>query len=161
MRVLIAWCLSILAAPLWADSVWLNNGDRLSGEIILLDGGKLALKTRYAGQVLIDWKDIDTLSSDKPLLVRRSGFDNERSERLAAAGAGMVRVQGEREYTLPLAQIKRLVPPRPLLEDRLWEGNLDAKLDMKRNENDVDEWKLKGNTRVEHGRHRLRLSLLG
>lgn len=158
MRVLIAWCLSILAAPLWADTVWLNNGDRLSGEIILLDGGKLALKTRYAGQVLIDWKDIDTLSSDKPLLVRRSGFDNERSERLAAAGAGMVRVQGEREYTLPLAQIKRLVPPRPLLEDRLWEGNLDAKLDMKRNENDVDEWKLKGNTRVEHGRWRHLLS---
>ena len=87
----------------------MNNGDRLSGEIILLDGGKLALKTKYAGQVLIDWKDIDTLSSDKPLLVRRSGFDNERSERLAAAaGAGMVRVQGEREYSLPLAQIKRL-----------------------------------------------------
>ncbi|XLX41356.1 DUF481 domain-containing protein [Ectopseudomonas mendocina] len=158
MRVLVALFLLVLAAPLWADTVWLNNGDRLSGEIILLDGGKLALKTKYAGQVLIDWKDIDTLSSDKPLLVRRSGFDNERSERLAAAGAGMVRVQGEREYTLPLAQIKRLVPPRPLLEDRVWEGNLDAKLDMKRNQNDVDEWKLKGNTRVEHGRWRHVLS---
>ncbi|MBG0839279.1 DUF481 domain-containing protein [Ectopseudomonas toyotomiensis] len=158
MRVLIALFLFTLAAPLWADTVWLDNGDRLSGEIILLDGGKLALKTKYAGQVLIDWKDIDTLSSDKPLLVRRSGFDNERSERLSAAGSGMVRVQGEREYTLPLAQIKRLVPPRPLLEDRLWEGNLDAKLDMKRNQNDVDEWKLKGNTRVEHGRWRHVLS---
>ncbi|MGY2437148.1 hypothetical protein ACW4FQ_28815, partial [Escherichia coli] len=93
MRVLIALFLFTLAAPLWADTVWLDNGDRLSGEIILLDGGKLALKAKYAGQVLIDWKDIDTLSSDKPLLVRRSGFDNERSERLAAAGAGMVRVQ--------------------------------------------------------------------
>ncbi|MBZ9663302.1 DUF481 domain-containing protein [Pseudomonas sp. LMG 31766] len=158
MRVLIALFLFTLAAPLCADTVWLDNGDRLSGEIILLDGGKLALKTQYAGQVLIDWKDIDTLSSDKPLLVRRSGFDNERSERLSAAGSGMVRVQGEREYTLPLAQIKRLVPPRPLLEDRLWEGNLDAKLDMKRNQNDVDEWKLKGNTRVEHGRWRHVLS---
>jgi hypothetical protein len=29
-------------------------------------------------------KDIDTLDSDKPLPVQRSGFDNERSERLAA-----------------------------------------------------------------------------
>jgi hypothetical protein len=53
--------------------VWLNNGDRLTGEIILLDGGKLALKARYAGQVLIAWKDIDTLRSEKPLLVRREG----------------------------------------------------------------------------------------
>jgi len=29
---------------------------------------------------------------------------------------------------------------------------LDAKLDMRRNEDESDEWKLKGNTRVEHGR---------
>lgn len=154
LRLLLVCVLHTLAVTAWADTVWLDNGDRLSGEIILLDGGKLALKTRYAGQVLIDWKDIDTLSSDKPLLVRRSGFDNEHSERLAAAGTGMVRVLGEREYVLPLAEIKRLVPPRPLLEDPLWEGNLDAKLDMKRNQNDVDEWKLKGNTRIEHGRWR-------
>lgn len=42
------------------------------------------LDVRYAGQVLIACKDIDTLGSDKPLPVQRSGFDNERSERLAA-----------------------------------------------------------------------------
>lgn len=43
----------LLAGPALADTVWLDNGDRLSGEIVLMDGGKLALKTRYAGQVLI------------------------------------------------------------------------------------------------------------
>ena len=157
-RLLFAFVLYTLAAPLWADTVWLDNGDRLSGEIVLLDGGKLALKTKYAGQVLIDWKDIDTLSSDKPLLLRRQGFDSELSKTLAAAGAGMVRVEGERSQVLPLAEITRLVPPRPLLEDRVWEGNLDAKLDMERNDSKVDEWKLKGNTRVEHGRWRHVLS---
>lgn len=157
-RLLLVFLLSVLASPLWADTVWLNNGDRLSGEIILLDGGKLALKTKYAGQVLIDWKDIDTLSSDKPLLLRRKGFDNERSQRLAAAGSGMVRVQGERDHVLPLAEITRLIPPRTLFEDRVWEGNLDAKLDMKRNQNDTDEWKVKGGSRVEHGRWRHVLS---
>lgn len=157
-RLLFAFVLYTLAAPLWADTVWLDNGDRVSGEIVLLDGGKLALKTKYAGQVLIDWKDIDTLSSDKPLLLRRQGFDSELSKTLAAAGAGMVRVEGERSQVLPLAEITRLVPPRPLLEDRVWEGNLDAKLDMERNDSKVDEWKLKGNTRVEHGRWRHVLS---
>ena len=40
----------LLAGPALADTVWLDNGDRLSGEIVLMDGGKLALKTRYAGQ---------------------------------------------------------------------------------------------------------------
>ena len=157
-RLLLALVLYTLAAPLWADTVWLDNGDRLSGEIVLLDGGKLALKTKYAGQVLIDWKDIDTLSADKPLLLRRQGFDSELSKTLAAAGPGMVRVEGERSQVLPLAEITRLVPPRPLLADRVWEGNLDAKLDMERNDSKVDEWKLKGDTRVEHGRWRHVLS---
>ncbi|MGH8434161.1 MAG: DUF481 domain-containing protein [Pseudomonas sp.] len=143
-----------LVMPAWADTVWLNNGDRLSGEILLLDGGKLALKTKYAGQVLIDWKDIDTLRSDKPLLLRRAGLDSEHSKRLDAAGKGMVRVLNSTTETVPLASITRLVPPRPLLQDRLWEGNLDAKLDMQRNEDNTDEWQLKGNTRVEHGRWR-------
>jgi len=134
--------------------VWLNNGDRLSGEIVLLDGGKLALKTRYAGQVLIAWKDIDTLRSQKPLLIRRQGLDSEHSNQLEAAGKGMVRVINGSVQTVPLASITRLVPPRPVFEDRIWEGNLDAKLDMERNEDEVDEWKLKGNTRIEHGRWR-------
>lgn len=137
-----------------ADTVWLNNGDRLSGTILLLDGGKLALKTRYAGQVLIDWKDIDTLSSDTPLLLRRDGLDSEQARQLAAAGKGMVRVAGTATHTVPLASITRLVPPRPLLEDRVWEGNLDARLDMERNESETDEWRFKGNTRIEHGRWR-------
>lgn len=146
--------LSLMIAPAWADTVWLNNGDRLSGEILLLDGGKLALKTKYAGQVLISWRDIATLSSDKPLLVRRQGFDSEHSKQLAAADNGMVRVVNDDSQLVPLASINRLIPPRPLLRDRVWEGNLDGKLDIKDDDNQTEEWKLKGDTRLEHGRWR-------
>ncbi|MBS7663785.1 DUF481 domain-containing protein [Pseudomonas lalucatii] len=154
LRILSFSMLFTLVSPLWADTVWLANGDRLSGEIVLLDGGKLALKTRYAGQVLIDWQDIDTLRSDKPLLLRRRGLDSQHSRQLAAAGSGMVRVIDTTTETVPLASITRLVPPRPLLRDLVWEGNLDAKLDMERNQDDRDEWRVKGNSRVEHGRWR-------
>jgi sRNA-binding regulator protein Hfq len=31
----------VLPRPLLADTVWLKNGDKLSGKIILFDGGKL------------------------------------------------------------------------------------------------------------------------
>lgn len=143
-----------LVLPAWADTVWLNNGDRLTGQIVLLEGGKLALKTKYAGRVLIDWEDIDTLSSDQPLLVKRSGFTGQRSQHLEAAGKGMVRVVNGNTQTVPLTDIKQLVPPRPLITDFVWEGNLDAKLDMERNDNETDEFRLKGNTRVSHGRWR-------
>lgn len=158
LRTLLCSLIVSLTAPVLADTVWLSNGDRLSGEIVLLDGGKLALKTQYAGQVLIAWKDIDTLRSDKPLLIRRQGLDSEPSNQLEAAGKGMVRVVSEHTQTVPLASIKRLIPPRPVLQDRLWEGNLDVKLDMERDDDDTDEWKLKGNTRMEHGRWRHLLS---
>ena len=153
MRILLLLLVST-ALPARADTVWLSNGDRLTGEILLLDGGKLALKTKYAGRVLIDWKDIDTLSADKPLMLRRSSLDSEKSERLKPAGKGMVRLVNGGEQVVALAEINRLLPPRPLLQDRVWEGNLDAKLDMERNEDRTDEWKLKGNTRIEHGRWR-------
>lgn len=153
-RALGACLLLGLVLPAWADTVWLNNGDRLTGQIVLLEGGKLALKTKYAGRVLIDWEDIDTLSSDQPLLVKRSGFTGQRSQHLEAAGKGMVRVVNGNTQTVPLNDIKQLVPPRPLITDFVWEGNLDAKLDMERNDNQTDEFRLKGNTRVSHGRWR-------
>ncbi|NWL79885.1 hypothetical protein DM872_23850 [Pseudomonas taiwanensis] len=154
LRSLIASFVLLNCLPLWADTVWLNNGDRLTGEIILLDGGKLALKTKYAGQVLIDWKDIDTLRSEKPLLIKREGLDSQHSRSLGAAGKGMVHLVNGKSETVPLASIRQMVPPRPVLKDRVWEGNLDAKLDMERNDDKTDEWKLKGDTRVEHGRWR-------
>ncbi len=154
LRSLIASFVLLTCLPLFADTVWLNNGDRLTGEIILLDGGKLALKTKYAGQVLIDWKDIDTLRSEKPLLIKREGLDSQHSRSLGAAGKGMVHLVNGKSETVPLASIRQMVPPRPVLKDRVWEGNLDAKLDMERNDDETDEWKLKGDTRVEHGRWR-------
>ncbi|HEJ5964353.1 DUF481 domain-containing protein [Pseudomonas aeruginosa] len=151
LRDLCSIVVMLLAGPALADTVWLDNGDRLSGEIVLMDGGKLALKTRYAGQVLIDWKDIDTISSDKPLLIKQQGVSGQRSRTLEAAGKGMVRIVDGGSHTVPLASIRQMVPPRPLVEDLVWEGNLDVKLDSKRNDSDKDEWKLKGDTRVRHG----------
>jgi hypothetical protein len=151
LRTLVASVVVLLALPALADSVWLNNGDRLTGEIILLDGGKLALKTKYAGRVLIDWSDIETLSSDRPLLIKRSGFTGQHSQRLQAAESGQVQVLNGRSQIVLLADITQLLPPRPLLEDFVWEGNLDAKLEFERNQDETDEFKLKGDSRVSHG----------
>ena len=61
MRPLSLLCLPLLwcvALPALADTVWLKNGDRLSGQIQLFDGGKLLLKTAYAGSVTLDWKQV-------------------------------------------------------------------------------------------------------
>jgi hypothetical protein len=151
LRTLLIFLICSLALPTLADTVWLNNGDRLSGDIILLDGGKLLLKTQYAGRVLIDWEDVNTLSAEQPLLVKRSGFAGQHSQRLQAAEPGQVQVLNGQSQTVALSEIKQLVPPRPLINDLVWEGNLDAKLELERNQDDTDEFQLKGDSRVSHG----------
>lgn len=148
---LLMWCVGMPAA---ADTVWLNNGDRLSGTIVLLEGGKLVLQTKYAGRVLINWSDVSTLRSEQPLLVKQSGFDADQSKSLAAAGQGMVRLENHESKTLPLANITQIIPPQPFVEDLLWEGNLDAKLNIERDDDKVDDWRLKLDTTLSHGRWR-------
>nr|GFC71593.1 hypothetical protein [Tanacetum cinerariifolium] len=63
-------CLAITSAstPLLADTVWLKNGDKLTGTIKVFDGGKLLLNTKYAGDIPLDWKEVKTLESDQHLL---------------------------------------------------------------------------------------------
>ncbi|MEK1942501.1 MAG: DUF481 domain-containing protein [Pseudomonas sp.] len=153
LRLLLLLCYA-LPLPVLADTVWLSNGDRLSGDIVLLDGGKLVFNTTLAGRVVIDWRGVTTLAADKPLLMRRDGLDSALQQRLRAAGDGLVQVGDNASDTVPVASINRLLAPNKLLGDFKWEGKLDAKLDMRRDDNSTQEWQLKGETRVEHNRWR-------
>ena len=46
-----------------ADEVFLKNGDRLTGDIVKMDDETLALKTGYGGNVKIDRKEIQGVTS--------------------------------------------------------------------------------------------------
>ena len=66
----LAWLWTLALGPagaLHADTVLLNNGDRLSGQIQELEGKHLSLKTAYAGIVKIDWTMVEGISSDHTL----------------------------------------------------------------------------------------------
>ena len=41
-----------------ADEVCLKNGDRLPGEVIRMEAGKLIFKTSYAGEISIGWQEV-------------------------------------------------------------------------------------------------------
>jgi putative salt-induced outer membrane protein YdiY len=64
-----------IAISCLADTVTLDNGDRLSGTILRREHGKLVIKTSYSGEVKIDLKRIRNLQSDKPKTVV---LDNEK-----------------------------------------------------------------------------------
>ncbi|GLK88045.1 DUF481 domain-containing protein [Pseudomonas turukhanskensis] len=151
-RLPVALLLFALSSSLPADTLTLANGDRLTGTVVLLDGGKLVFDSALAGRVRADWSGVAALSSDKPLLVRRQGLDSVYYKRLVAAEDGKV-LLGDSGVVAPLASITQLVRPNPLVGDLKWQGTLDAKFDTNTS-SDSKEWQLKGETRVEHNRWR-------
>lgn len=56
-----------------ADEVVLKNGDRLSGKLLHLAGGKLRFRPAYAAAMDLDWRDVAAVSTDAPVAVLRRG----------------------------------------------------------------------------------------
>lgn len=75
IRLLCIGVTASIAATSLADTVILDNGDRLSGTILRREQGKLVIKPSYSGEVKIDLKRIRNLQSDKPKTVI---LDNEQ-----------------------------------------------------------------------------------
>lgn len=69
--VLLSALLSTLSSiALRADEVVIDNGDRLTGVVLRMDGGVLEIETAYAGVVSIDWATVRELSTDDPMRLR-------------------------------------------------------------------------------------------
>ena len=150
-------CLAVCSAstPLLADTVWMKNGDKLTGTITVFDGGKLLIQTKYAGAVTIDWKEVKTLDSDQHLLVKQDAYTGEMSKSLTAADDGKVTLaNGEAPKTVELASIQQILKPKPLVEDLVWKGNVDLALDYQRAEKDTDDYDVGFKTTARHGRWR-------
>ena len=58
-----------IAAPCLADTLTLDNGDRLTGTIVRLENGKLVFNTSYAGDIKIDLGRIRNLQSEGTMTV--------------------------------------------------------------------------------------------
>ena len=151
-RTLLCLALSVAVTPALADTVWLKNGDRLTGKIKFYDGGKLVLATDYGGSIALDWRQIATLESDQELLIKESALVGERAKSLRPAEPGKVTlVNGDEPKTIELASIEQMLKPKPLVEDLVWKGNIDAALDYKRAERDTDDYDASVKTKARHG----------
>ena len=155
-RLVLTAALATLPVTALADTVWLKNGDRLSGEIIVFDGSKLMLKTSYGGSIAIDWKQVETLESDKELLVKQDDVVGERAKSLSAGEqpGTVVLANGDQPRSVELASISQMLPPKPLVEDLLWSGNLDFGLDFKQGERDTEDYEVDLRAKARHGRWR-------
>lgn len=62
-------CILVCTTAVLGDQIHLNNGDRLTGQIVRLTDGKLVFKSQLAGEITVKLSDIRTFSSDLPIEV--------------------------------------------------------------------------------------------
>ncbi len=60
---------AFVAMPCLADTITLDNGDRLTGKILRMEGGKVVINTSYAGDIKIDLGHIRNLQTDGTMTV--------------------------------------------------------------------------------------------
>ena len=90
-----------------ADEVLLSNGDRLSGEILKMEDGILSLRTDYGGEIKINWGQVRSLKSDKPMTLKMPGKSNGIVSDFLIGGYDFIEVHDlSSDNPVPLADIR-------------------------------------------------------
>ncbi len=105
MRLLLAGLFLLLGAGVLeaqkTDSVWIRNGDRITGEVEGLSRGLLKYSTDDLGTIYIEWDKVDRISTTTLVELQLTSGEKYYGH-LAAGASGWLGVGGE---SLPLSQI--------------------------------------------------------
>lgn len=145
ISVLVA-ALFLAPSILFADTVWMKNGDRLSGKVLAVDEHKLVIDTEYGGRLVLDRGRIKTFRSEQALLIKTQE-GQLLTETIESGQAGYVQIA---EQSVAIKDIKQLHKPKPLVTDLVWDGNVDLALNYKNGESDSENYALDIATKARH-----------
>ncbi|MCK5831420.1 MAG: DUF481 domain-containing protein [Methylococcales bacterium] len=92
-----------------ADTVNLNNGDQVSGEIITLDSKVLIIDTKYAGEIELNWEDISTLVSDSEVTMMLPDRSTVKGK-ITGLSNGQLDLVGGTSSSINLSDISKIAP---------------------------------------------------
>lgn len=88
--------LALTAINVSADVVIMKNGDRLTGEIVRLQGNSLHLKTAYVeDELLLPWPKVAGIESDAPVTVKFGSGEIVKGRLLPAEEEGFFSISGD------------------------------------------------------------------
>jgi len=157
---LTALLLALAAGPACADTVWLDNGDRLTGTIQSLDNGQLLIHTDYGGDMRIAFEHVRTLQSDTPLVIRDESMAHDYRARLVRSGAGQVALKGVQrsaegaqpvQADVPLDTLESVVRPHPFLNETAVTGRIDLAANQKTASTETQDYSAALDATVRHG----------
>jgi len=112
-----------------ADEIRMKNGDVITGEIVKKETSTIVFKTSYAGEINIQWAEVETLKSSKPVHVVLTDGSNIKGE-LVEAQPGVAKIQlpkEDKEKDFDLTNTRYINPTPDLTgEGMRWTGNLNA-----------------------------------
>lgn len=140
------------ASHAFADTVWMENGDRLTGTIKSLDGGKLLIETPYGGTITVDKKAIRTMESQTAVLVPGGIKEGDQQVELKAAEPGKVAVVADTGKEIkPLSELDAFMKPHTRIPDLVWKGNLALGLNTKKASTETENYSGVFNGEASHG----------
>ena len=148
----------VLATAVQADEVVIKNGDRLRGEVVSMTGGKLLLKTSYAGNVTIDWGKVSRMTTDR-LFEVTLGNENALKGKLVTSPKGrFIAVKPDQVSTMTIFsfdEIKKLEP----VKEKGWEftGRLNLGLNIETGNTEKQNFHFEGNAEIANLPHRIKL----
>jgi putative salt-induced outer membrane protein YdiY len=106
-------CASLICSSVaMADVVTMKNGDRISGKVVAMAGGKLTIETSYAGKLTIDWDQVEGLVTDQPIKVKLTD-GSQTAGQAVAADKDVLSLAGTGKKQTVLAQVEAINPPDP------------------------------------------------
>lgn len=121
-----------LSGALSADSITFKNGDRITGTILDMAGGKIRIKSDVAGEIIVDSLDVATFSTDAPIDLQLPD-GNIVKEKVEAVGEGRVAIGGEdAKRELEVGSLKSINPRTG------WKGSVVAGGVFTRGNTDTD-----------------------
>jgi putative salt-induced outer membrane protein YdiY len=116
----------VLTPDCLADTIVLDNGDRITGKIQRSEPGKVVVLTDYAGEIKIDWKHIATLTADEPMTVQLD--DDTRVYGSVTGGNSTLRIvpaDGGPERSVEVTRVENVSPGEQLHEKMAVSGRVN------------------------------------
>ena len=116
-----------------------NNGDRMTAKISGLSEGKLKVSNSYAGEITLDFSQIEDLLVDEPLVLE---FQNGRkTEAIISLSGDSLEVKGDTPFSVSRKELVSMeLPKQPLGKIGLldnWHGGADLGIDLSKGNTDL------------------------
>lgn len=132
VSITLAFASLVITQPAMADEVRMKNGDVIKGTIVKKETGKLIFRTTYAGELQIQWSEVENLISENPVYVVLSDGSKMKGP-LLETEPGNARVELKRteeeqqESDFDLMKTRYLNPTPDLTGEGVrWSGNINA-----------------------------------